>query len=445
LTTAVAGPACIGTSAVSGGIGSISGASHGSLVRKGAAAFLDQVFFAGGHFATTIVLARWLSATEYGAFSAVFSWFFLLANAHSALITEPLMVFGVALEPSRFPGYLRRVLRGHWLLTGLFSAGLAVASALFWKAGSRPIASALSAAAAAVPLILLGWLLRRVCHLRFEFRRAATGSALSLVLILAGLSAAYNRAMISSPVAFAVIGLAGFVSWTLVVRPRNLNSEAASGSMLRGRIFAQHWAFGRWSLLAAGLSWLTGEVWSVVVPVFLGLPSLAAMAAAGNLFKPLHPLNQSISNLLLPLLSRSTGPGNDQGSIRPVRLTYMFLALAAGVTLVYGVAAAILARPLFGILYGNRYSPDGLMWPFVACYTATAINMVLSCAMKASCDTKALFRAWILPSALVLICSIPAIRLWGVEGALWTMAFGYWVAVWTAWGKFRAIYARGCW
>ena len=425
-------------------IDSLSGAQQKHLLKKGVAALLDQLFFACGNLLTTIVLARWLSKTDYGAFSVVQSWFFLLANAHGALVTEPLMVFGTSMEPSQFRGYSKRVLSGHWLLTGLFSAGLAVASAVLWNAGSSAMAPALLAAVVATPLILLGWLVRRTCHLKFEFRRAAAGSAFSSVLILAGLFAASKRGIVSAPVAFLIMGLAGLVSWTVIAWLQNLNSKGSAEFVPRGPVFARHWNFGRWSLLAEGLSWITGEIWSVVVPIFLGLPALAAVAAAGNLFKPLHPLNQSISNLLLPLLSRTGRPGEEGGWHNPVRLTYAFLALVTGVTILYGIAVAALARPIFGLLYGGRYSPDGLMWPFVAAYTASAVNLVPSCAIKSSGDTKSLFRAWIAPSLLVLVLAVPAIRIWGLSGALWARALGYWVAAGTAWIRFRAIYSGGC-
>src|SRR5260370_35171127 len=47
---------------------------------KGALAIGDQTFFAGTHFLLNVVLARWLTPVEYGAFALTYSVFVLLSS-----------------------------------------------------------------------------------------------------------------------------------------------------------------------------------------------------------------------------------------------------------------------------------------------------------------------------------------------------------------------------
>ncbi|MDR7400087.1 MAG: hypothetical protein QN144_12370, partial [Armatimonadota bacterium] len=61
---------------------------------RGLWAVADQGLFSGANFVVNVLLARWLSPAEYGAFAVALSIFYLLAGFHSAVLTEPMMVFG---------------------------------------------------------------------------------------------------------------------------------------------------------------------------------------------------------------------------------------------------------------------------------------------------------------------------------------------------------------
>ena len=47
---------------------------------KGALAILDQALFAGTNFLVNILLGRWLTPAQYGAFAVVYSFFFLFSS-----------------------------------------------------------------------------------------------------------------------------------------------------------------------------------------------------------------------------------------------------------------------------------------------------------------------------------------------------------------------------
>jgi len=63
-------------------------------VKKSGFAILDQALFSGANFLVNILLARWLPPEDYGAFAVALSIYYLLLNLHTAVLTEPMMVFG---------------------------------------------------------------------------------------------------------------------------------------------------------------------------------------------------------------------------------------------------------------------------------------------------------------------------------------------------------------
>ena len=84
----------------------------------GAVAVLDQALFAGSSFSINILLARWLPPVQYGAFALAFFLFLLLGALHTAVLTEPMLVFGASVYRGRVRAYLGR----HVMLHALVSA-----------------------------------------------------------------------------------------------------------------------------------------------------------------------------------------------------------------------------------------------------------------------------------------------------------------------------------
>ena len=58
----------------------------------------DQAVFSGSMLLVNILLARWTSPEEFGAFAVLFAVFLIFAGFHNALIIEPMSVFGARKE-----------------------------------------------------------------------------------------------------------------------------------------------------------------------------------------------------------------------------------------------------------------------------------------------------------------------------------------------------------
>src|ERR1017187_1001182 len=84
---------------------------------KGLLALTDQGLLSGSNFFIAILLARWLSRDGYGAYAMGFSIFMLLSGFHNAFFLEPMSVFGPESYSRCRTGYVKKLLRFHFVLT----------------------------------------------------------------------------------------------------------------------------------------------------------------------------------------------------------------------------------------------------------------------------------------------------------------------------------------
>ncbi len=135
-------------------------------VTKGMLAFIDQLLNAGSNFLVSVLLARWLSPEQYGAYALAFSIFLLLAGVHQSLLIEPMLVFG----PSSYRDQLREYLGALLWINGLLGLVFTAVLALFALIAHRfalpgGLASALAGLSVAAPCVLLLWAARRAFYL----------------------------------------------------------------------------------------------------------------------------------------------------------------------------------------------------------------------------------------------------------------------------------------
>ena len=83
-----------------------------------------------------------------------------------------------------------------------------------------------------------------------------------------------------------------------------------------GEIWQAHLGFGGLNLVAATFTWLSGQIVVFLIPFFMGFSSLAAIAAAVNFYRPLHPIMRSVSVLILPHNARLASSGEGMEGLR---------------------------------------------------------------------------------------------------------------------------------
>jgi len=386
---------------------------------KGFWAISDQGLFATSNFALNVLLARWISPYDYGAFSVAFAIFTLVGVIHTATLTEPMLVFGPGKYKDRFSEYLGTVIHGHLgfaALGGLLLLLTSLGLALF---GLNSLSVTLVALAFAEPFILLLWLMRRACYARLEPHLAASGGALYMVLMLAGAYVLYRGEWLSASSAFGVMGFSSLVvSVWLIIRLRVKRSPLRRSELARDSLDS-HWRYGRWSVANEGLNWVPMNIYFVLLPIFGGLEAGASFKALMNLIMPMLQAIWALAILLLPVLVRARDEGDTSGGRTRfgtrVRLALVPFALGP---ILYWLVLGLFHQQLVDWLYGGQYTEHAaLLWLLGLSPIVAAVKQVMGQSLKALQRPDQLFWAFAFSAVLTLTLGTGFVYLWGVVGA----------------------------
>ncbi len=396
--------------------------------RKGGLAVIDQGLFSGANFLVNILLARWLPPEEYGAFAVALSVFYLLASFHTAVLTEPMMVFGAGKYREYFRKYLGMLLYGHWGIALLIAGGLGAAAFVMQRMGSLAMAKALAGLAVASPFLLLLWLTRRACYVPMRPAWAAAGSGINLVIVLAGVFLLWRSGRLSAFSGLVLLGGGAFFT-SFVVLSLALRPQAAGfvGNPTAEMVVKEHWGYGSWNMVSLIAYWGSGQVLMLLIPIFLGLSASAAVAAVWNLYRPVSLFMQSLGLVLLPVFSRWVGEGLPVGEVR--RRAMRFILLFGGAVAVYGLFLTVFAKPILRLLYAGRYDAHWLLVGLFGLSTvASMATGMFVLVFKARGKTREVSKVWSLSAVLVGIVSVPLMMVAGLEGAIFGVMVAYSIA-----------------
>ena len=208
--------------------------------KRGGLVVLDQGLFSAANFLVFVLLARWLVPEEYGAFAVSYSIFLGLALFHTAVLTEPMMVFGPGKFAGKFQQYLGLLLYGHWVITGIIALFLAGGAFVAARLGSAAMAQALGGLAIAAPFLLLLWLVRRACHAHDRPGWSVVASAANFAIALGGLALLWRMDRLSAFSSLLILGvgaLAASLIALVTLRPRVFGF---TGSPTPSAVLAEH-------------------------------------------------------------------------------------------------------------------------------------------------------------------------------------------------------------
>jgi O-antigen/teichoic acid export membrane protein len=391
-------------------------------VGKGSLAITDQGLFASSNFLLSVLLARWLAPADYGVFAVAYSIFLLLLVFHSALLTEPMLVFGAGKYRGRFPEYLGILLRGHVALM-LPGAALLVAAGfvLGWLC-SATVERAFLALAFAGPFILLLWLLRRAFYARLNPAWAAASGGLYLLVLIASALALHAGGRLTPATGFLAIGGASLLTCPILfarLRP----ALAASSSTVRA-VAADHWRYGKWVAASAGPGWITEGIYFLALPAWVGLAEAGALKALLNLAMPAVQSMCALAALLLPILVRNRDFGGLGAMKRTMKLALSLFLLGSTcyLALLWGFRSEI-----FRFLYAGRYAAYA-SWPLLLAGLvpfAQSLTNVMGAALRALERPDLVFWAFVGSAAGALVLGVPLTSRLGVGGALVGIVLSY--------------------
>jgi O-antigen/teichoic acid export membrane protein len=381
-------------------------------IGRGAWAIADQGLFALANVLLNVLLARWLTPVEYGAFAVGYSLFLFIGAFHTALLTEPLLVFGPGKYADRPRSYLSLLLRGHWILTAVGSLLLIIAGLVLRYNGSRPLSQALLGLALATPFSLLMWFSRRAAYVRFQPRLATIASAGYLVLLLAGLIGLAGFHLVSIFSAMLTLSLAGAISglWLMKSIHRTLPDEE---SMTPMPVVTDHWRYGRWASATSVLMWVPLNLFFVVLSVLVNFEATGAFKALSNLVLPLLQANAALGSLLLPAMALRAR--NHEQFKKLLRTSLVLFAAGA---CIYSLLIGAFGGELVHLIYGGRYdSQANLLRLLLLIPLLDGAMVVLSNALRSLERPDRVFWAQLAVVLFLLTAGVEATRLSGLWGA----------------------------
>src|SRR5580700_11685912 len=387
---------------------------------KGGLAVVDYGLISGSNFLLGVLLARWLTPREYGAYALSFSFFILAGFLYQSLLLEPLSVFSGTLFRENLRGYLKTTLWIHWELSFAMCLLLGLAAVGARVFGHSPVlAVALAGMTVATPFILMHGLAKRSFYLRLSPGPAAFASTFYCALVIGGAFLVFRWGRLSSFTAFLIMGLAALVSCVIMVFQLNAVLAPETGRPRLRATWGKHWEYGRWALATCVVGWIPNYFYIPLVSSFSGMAAAGELRALMNLAAPVLQTYAALSMLFLPYAARVQNQNGKQAAAAlNRRLAFLFVAGSV----VYWAVLIPLKTPLFHSLYNGKYMESAYLIPLFALETTIwSASLGPAILLRAMESPRSLFIANGAASVVAVLIGIPATRYFGLPGVIWSM------------------------
>ncbi len=383
-------------------------------------AVMDQGLISGSNFVMGILLARWLSAEQYGAYALAFSIFLLLSQFYISLLLEPMAVFGGSTYRYRQQGYLGALLWIHLgsALTIFFVLGISAGVAQTFHVGGN-LPSALAAVTVAGPCVLLFWLVRRAFYLELSPAPAVLGAMFYCAVVLGGLLVVYQRGWLSAFSAFLLMAIGALLTSILSLLRLKPILRLRKASPSLQETWQQHWNYGRWALATSALLWVPSNIYFPVLSSFSGLARAGELKALINLTLPIANVATALSLLFQTYASRIHHT-HGAGRLRTFAGKVTLLYAAGGV--IYWVLLVAFRQQVVHFLYAGNYQDLAPLVPWLA--VASILQMSIAgptIGLRAMESPASVFVAYCASSAVSFLVGIPLAWRFGVRGVVLAM------------------------
>jgi O-antigen/teichoic acid export membrane protein len=387
------------------------------LITTGAYAIADQLLFAGGNLAVGVFAARELSANGYGGFAVAYSMLLLLGLMHTALITEPLLIFGATRYRARYGLYVGAVTIFHFGLTVPVGFAVVLTGAVVAACGDISLGLALIGLGLSLPLVLALWMLRRALYVVGRSHVAAAGGVIYLAS-LASLGLVIHRSgAFTGLTVFAVMAGSSAVvgAWLLhQLQPR----WQPRGEFSLRRALRAHWGYGRWSAAGAAVNWMPVNLYYLALPCFGLLGQVGYLNVAITLVMAVVHVLSALSLLLLSRIAIAAAAGDVHQLRRAVsHARRVFVGLALAFAIVVGVAGSDIS----GLVFGPRYASGGGRYLFVLIAVAAipiALGILYQAVLRGLQLPRSIFQGYGAGAAVTVAVGLPLAYEFGASGAV---------------------------
>lgn len=381
---------------------------------KSSLAVSEQALIAGSNFLLNVLVARWLTAEEYGAYAIAFAVYILLLGLYQGLILEPMTVLFANLDEQRFRACLGSLLRVQLWISGVLAICVVVTVlGLFAMHLHSYVAWTLLALIPSLPFILVFWLLRSACYVRRSPQYATQAALVYSSVMLAGLVLYRHWFPVSGSMVFLGMGVsAAAVSWVLIRKLRPIFRSDVSDR----EQWLEHWRFGRWELSKIGFDWVCENISYTLTAGFLGIVQVGALKALNTLFLPQAQIMSALRRLFIPHLAAVS---ERQGRRAAAKLVWRMAAAYLVGALVYGSFVSVMAKPLFRLMYAGKYMEYAHFVPWLAASAFVGVpGQVIDMGLRAIRSPQSIFTVSCF-SAIACICiTVPLTWAFAIRGAI---------------------------
>jgi O-antigen/teichoic acid export membrane protein len=379
-------------------------------------AVLDQGVFTGASFIFTVLLTRWMTAVDFGAFSVAYVIMILYQNLFEGLVYEPFGIFGAGQLSQRLQAYTGRALIAISAIGAAFAAVTAVLAAASHVLGQDPLANAFLGLAVAVPFLLFRLFVRQPLYILSRIQWSVGSSLVYFILNLAVLYLLATYDMLTPFSAFAAMSISAVISSGIIVCLVLRPTWRSVDSMLEPRmLIAAHLSYGKWAFGERILSWAQGALLILGLPIFAGLHASAAYRAVTTLVLPASMSMSAAWNFLLPVLVRENA-AQKKGLFRGGIL----LPIAVTATSAYGLVLISSGPEIGHFLYSGRYDED-LTLTFLTAVAAgllfAAVSGIFELKLRTLLEVRTILLARVAATAVLLIVGVPLVVWFHLAGA----------------------------
>ncbi len=386
-------------------------------------ALIDQVVVSGGSLIISIIAARELGPSGFGAYVLATGLYLFLAGFQNAFVIGPLAIFGAAHDVNVSKYIWATATSQRFISIGIASICIVVSVIFGLTIGVRDLSQAFLGAGIAGYFSLRSDFWRQVLISRRMLRETllcdVLNRAVAVTLIIAAIVVMKR---LSLTMVYGCLTISSFLGTTIASRMAKSLVEKCEG-FERQTHLARNWAFGKWTATDYSITIAAGQIGPYFLASMLGTASTGILGAVNQLTGVLHVFLNGVANYTYPLLVKEYCEGGRQNVYRFAGR--MIRYLSSGVSLII-IPAFILAPTLINWVYSVDYEHNGVT-PFrIICCVGfvLAFSRPLDMALRVTEQVKIRSAISLLELVFVLFSMYPAIIIGGVAGATSVILMG---------------------
>jgi O-antigen/teichoic acid export membrane protein len=375
--------------------------------------FTTQAFSSLSSLLLTVLAARTLGPDGLGAVTLAFAVYLLALGLARSLVTEPLIAFTSSCSSSVARTFTRHALT--------LTVAISACAALAMGAGAIPLDGDLGNALLAMAPWLVPALVQDFCRsVLFRNRQERNAAALDAVW-LGTMAVALPLCVVSQSVWFVIAswGVGACAGAALGLRLVHTGPSRIGDALRDWR--RECWPLGRW-LGAEGVVY-AGSLLATTYVILnvLGSAALGGLRAVQSIYAPLTVIVPALTLPGLPATARALSRSRRAALSTSARYTVAALC----VTGAYVVVLLPLADPFIAVVFGDGFEAfASLALPIGLGQLLIAGALGSSLLLRVELRGRSIFVARMAGAVTSLAAVAPLSRLWGIEGAAYSIVLG---------------------